>query len=842
MDEQQHKQDITQNQEPNIETEPQTPEPTPELGILLVHGIGQSRSSDTLVNFGEPLANWIVDWVGGRDGAEVEIMDAVLGVEAEDPRVPAHTRVRITVPTANGQERETKEWLIAESWWAESFAAPSFAQLTNWAFKAIPWTLLFHFQRRFVTARNDIQNAWNSNPRRLWPFVTCVFRGMIEFASMLIALFLAPLLLFVITALLVIGLIPIPRVRSIVGKLQRGLASTIGDSYALLGPKIGSSAIYGRVSRDLAWLSEQVEKTAVIAHSQGAAIAYRAVTRDSSNKCRLLITFGAGIRKLMQIRSLVSVTDNWVMQMSVSLVALIIILQISRVTFGIERGLQLAFLLIVAWFGASFIAGLFAGIYMRIRQRQVEMSQRTGQLISVVVLVFSIAALTWWFPSPSRLATLLLASLTSVFVGNLVNTLMKANKLAGFMVHSMPEQGRPVPRFEAKLQDDVEWIDFYSSHDPVPNGAIFDGIEIEPLEFKQEYEGLTTVEVRNRASILGDHTKYWKNSEGFLSIVVGALGRQCGLQLEEVLPFDRERLILARHRRRFRINCLRLARYAFVVTAILLLLGGHASGYSEAIWNQVLDLLRNISLLGFSMEGVLPRVFVSDDLSVLVTTGLLALLGYTVVKLTWSLWEGRDIRELVTRGDYLLQSGKLYLGTLFYFSLLMTVTLGLMLAFAWISWSWWVYVLVIILLFMISSVLASLTPFQDGGLLHTWPELLKSVGASEAALSTWQERVRRNAMVIIKPVRQVDSVQSWQADLVLTYRPHLTTVTYDKTESSSLSAAIDWGKEHAENIYVLGNYGELIDAEAVLAENTRHNKQAQPDAGIADGDTDEPEH
>lgn len=39
--------------------------PIHEIGVLLVHGIGEHSRGHTLVNYGEPLARWIQDWIDG---------------------------------------------------------------------------------------------------------------------------------------------------------------------------------------------------------------------------------------------------------------------------------------------------------------------------------------------------------------------------------------------------------------------------------------------------------------------------------------------------------------------------------------------------------------------------------------------------------------------------------------------------------------------------------------------------------------------------------------------------------------------------------------------------------
>jgi hypothetical protein len=46
--------------------------PIHEIGVLLVHGIGQQRRGETLVDIGEPMALWIQQWIDGLPVSEEE--------------------------------------------------------------------------------------------------------------------------------------------------------------------------------------------------------------------------------------------------------------------------------------------------------------------------------------------------------------------------------------------------------------------------------------------------------------------------------------------------------------------------------------------------------------------------------------------------------------------------------------------------------------------------------------------------------------------------------------------------------------------------------------------------
>ncbi len=47
-----------------------TPAPSARLGVLFVHGIGDHKEGETLSSFGEPLVDWMGEWLFGK-GHEV---------------------------------------------------------------------------------------------------------------------------------------------------------------------------------------------------------------------------------------------------------------------------------------------------------------------------------------------------------------------------------------------------------------------------------------------------------------------------------------------------------------------------------------------------------------------------------------------------------------------------------------------------------------------------------------------------------------------------------------------------------------------------------------------------
>jgi hypothetical protein len=106
--------------------------------------------------------------------------------------------------------------------------------------------------------------------------------------------------------LLALAIPPIPSVRKVLLRIQQQLANSVGDCYILVASPIQKAAIVSHVRRDLEWLLERgCRKIAVVAHSQGAAVAFETlatgVLKGRSADDTMLITFGSGLGKLREV-------------------------------------------------------------------------------------------------------------------------------------------------------------------------------------------------------------------------------------------------------------------------------------------------------------------------------------------------------------------------------------------------------------------------------------------------------------------------------------------------------------------------------------------------------------
>jgi hypothetical protein len=270
----------------------------PQLGVLFVHGIGEQLQGDTLVRFGDPLARWFTRWLT-RD-KEVEPAQAHTSPAAlwrtelvPGGSDPAHALLDVAYPG-----RPRGHWLLAESWWAETFRPPKTRTLLVWMLTILPYMLLEQFSvplRRSRILQRQGLTGWGRGWARTLGF------GVLLFLS----LPLAALGLIAILALLVPVVIPVKPLQELAKRAAVKLASTLGDAYILTSSSVQFDAMVERVQADLHWLSARAQDVVIVAHSQGAAVTYEALRRYCvPDNLKVFVTLGQGYGKLRRVRTL----------------------------------------------------------------------------------------------------------------------------------------------------------------------------------------------------------------------------------------------------------------------------------------------------------------------------------------------------------------------------------------------------------------------------------------------------------------------------------------------------------------------------------------------------------
>ena len=274
-----------------------------EFGVLFVSGIDHQRPGSAVAALSAALYGWLFRWnCRARlclDSAPV-LSQAVLSPEGSADGEPAHLGLGVSLPLSSG--RRPARWLLAESSWPRLFEAPSFLDLARWIWKVSTCLLVLQF---VIPMRRNLHQA-RSNPAGL------TMRGRLAHATavvcyallMCVAGMLSVLLSIVLFALALAAKLPIPRIELAVRWVVVKISSVLGDSYVLAHCPVRFAAMRTKVARDLQWLQERCGRVAIVAHSQGAAIAHQ-VLKDGDYRpggLQAFITLGQGIAKLHMLQ------------------------------------------------------------------------------------------------------------------------------------------------------------------------------------------------------------------------------------------------------------------------------------------------------------------------------------------------------------------------------------------------------------------------------------------------------------------------------------------------------------------------------------------------------------
>src|SRR3954447_4234764 len=119
-------------------------------GVLLVHGIGSQRQSDTLIGIGDRLLGWLTQWFAARGPATPRIARSELSF-ASDSADGVRSSTVLTLPTG-------ERWVLTEAWWAASVRRQKFSTMAWWAIMHLgqaAWGLIVSFAQRLGDKQKD---------------------------------------------------------------------------------------------------------------------------------------------------------------------------------------------------------------------------------------------------------------------------------------------------------------------------------------------------------------------------------------------------------------------------------------------------------------------------------------------------------------------------------------------------------------------------------------------------------------------------------------------------------------------------------------------------------------
>ncbi|MGY8708731.1 hypothetical protein RAD16_23590 [Bradyrhizobium sp. 18BD] len=301
-----------------------------EVGILLVHGIGTQNRGETLVTYGEPLFKTIKggvelpgsEVVEGPDPktrektsedespasspkvGRVRLLDSFLSPLINDvPNrlVPPHVQLSITNSDDPGEV--PIKWVMAECHWATSFPAPNARKVTLWIMRVLPWVCVTFVSRRLQIAIKATRSALAAPGSRPLEIARLGAGGLLPALCLPLITPLVVIFELCLAGLLIVQLVPLKIVQDIVVRINAAISSVLGDSFIFTSSAFRQQAVVSKLLRDIDWLETTFEckRIVVMAHSQGAAIAYLALRQRELSSVKLLITFGAGILKLHQL-------------------------------------------------------------------------------------------------------------------------------------------------------------------------------------------------------------------------------------------------------------------------------------------------------------------------------------------------------------------------------------------------------------------------------------------------------------------------------------------------------------------------------------------------------------
>ena len=549
-----------------------------------------------------------------------------------------------------------RKWLLAEAWWASEVTPPRFKDFIRWVMPMFPW-----LAAEYAVAAG--QRVYRPDPspslhgRRPSLSERGSLAGLIWLASPLIAVvaMVACLLLALLQRLPVIG----RRVSSLTVSLVKG----VGDSYLFAHDALARTAMVQRIRGDLDWLRLQgCDQLAIVAHSQGAALCHDMLRDDDGPRdVDLLVTVGSGVQRLNGFRELYrNATLRSIGWWSIGAMAALAA-GIALVVGGLGPGVPGPW----AWSGVVLVVvgALIPGMYnsvVAVSKPPPDPGQEAARVLPGL----------WWGTMSAAAGALALGvagwlAEAQVEVGLVAGSVLMVLGTVGYALayRKVETQIEHPPQLALPPGAVVDWVDYYSTADPVPNGPLVtwttaarperDGNAVHPLPRM----------VYNLRSVQADHSFYFDNADEFVSQLALDLAGKGGVDLGPLK--QRDDLRRERAARRWRTSCrsdlrnLLLGAGLLGALAVSLRLGGGGGwarlgadlgvrtrppyGPVGQLSRSALDWLARLPFLG-SLENIDLQVF-----SGLLGAAVAVAAGAMALGWLWSIWDRHAIAGFFQR-------------------------------------------------------------------------------------------------------------------------------------------------------------------------------------------------
>jgi hypothetical protein len=282
-------------------------------GVLFVHGIGEPKQSGTVREFAAPMLSWLRDWhaAPGHDGSLV-LVSSRLSYGGALGGAPAHVEVHLRSPRV-ADERQV---VFAEGWWASNLSAPPPLLMIGWSLRSL-WGVAVQLATAAVWRHRSV---WKNvagggvKPHSIGQRLEATAGILIEYTSqflLAIAYLLGAVAGYVVLIpLALLVQIPLEAVQQfILVKIMRPLlVDYLGDFEIYTDDEVQALNVRSAVERAADWLvtTGGCMSICVIAHSQGAAVAYDAIAAQASPGMRQvtkLITMGGSLNRAWRLGS-----------------------------------------------------------------------------------------------------------------------------------------------------------------------------------------------------------------------------------------------------------------------------------------------------------------------------------------------------------------------------------------------------------------------------------------------------------------------------------------------------------------------------------------------------------
>ena len=411
-----------------------------ELGLLLVHGIGRQKVGGGI----QEVANALLDWFAARgapQGLRARIADARLKTDGEPARATLEVRDRTDTPVGR--------LVLVESFWAEEFDPPGFMAVLRWMLGPGAWLLFRHV---CTIPRRWFHRAPGIRPASMATVLASLPIGMAAIILVVLPFQLLGLLLALF------WLIPFAPFREALQGVFLGIAERLGDSFVFAQDPVVRRAIADRVGRDLDRVG--TERVVVVAHSQGAAVAFDMLEGRADPPP--FVSYGAGIRKLQELAG------------------------------GTTDATPTPPLFYALWVLAGVAVAALVGVALNVQQ---------------------VAAGN---PAPDAWAGMSFLVLTMLAIAG-----GSAGVLAGSRDDEVDARLRP--RIAALLARQPRWLDLFATDDFVPAGPLLACAgyrETDGIWTAAETGSLESRRIVNQRDPLKDHVVYWANPAGFIDPVL----------------------------------------------------------------------------------------------------------------------------------------------------------------------------------------------------------------------------------------------------------------------------------------------------------------------------------